>query len=58
MPYKIGKKGDKYRILKKSTGGIAKNKSGTAVDGGGKKSKAALTPQLQAMNISYTKNKK
>jgi len=50
MPYKVAKRGAKYRIVKANTGAIATN-SGHAVDGGGMKSKAAATKKVTAMNI-------
>lgn len=55
MPYRIKKMGDKYRIVKKSTGKVAMRQGGGAVDGGGKASKDALKPQLTAMNMSYAR---
>lgn len=54
MPLKIQKRGDKFRIVEPS-GRIAKNNAGTAIDGGGKKSKASVQRQIQAINISKAK---
>lgn len=51
MPYKVQKRGDKYRLLDQN-GRIAKTKTGKAMDGGGKKSKAAVEKQMTAINIS------
>lgn len=51
MPYKIAKRGDKYRILDKQ-GKIAKNKGGSAMDGGGHKSKPAAERQVNAVTMS------
>lgn len=48
MPYKVRRRGDKYRLLD-DNGLIAKNKKGTAIDGGGKKSKAAVEKQARAI---------
>lgn len=52
MPNKVVKKGDKYRVVEAATGKITKNKSGTAVDGGGHKSKEGAVKQAQAININ------
>jgi hypothetical protein len=57
MPYVIKKRGDKYRIVDKMTGRVARREGGKPADGGGKASKAALKPQMQAMNISYAKKR-
>lgn len=57
MPYRVGKRGDRYRLLDKH-GLIAKNKQGTAIDGGGKKSKAAVEKQARAIVASEHGNKK
>ena len=48
MPYKVRKRGDKYRLIDQD-GRIAKNKAGTAIDGGGKKSKASVEKQAKAI---------
>ena len=50
MPCKVVKRGTSYRIVEPS-GQITKNRSGTAVDGGGK-SKAAAERQCRAINAS------
>lgn len=49
MPVKIAKRGNKYRLVEKD-GKIAKTKTGKAVDGGGKASKAELAKQQRAIN--------
>lgn len=51
MPYSVKKRGEKYRLLDQN-GRIAKTKNGKAMDGGGKKSKAAVERQMTAINIS------
>ena len=48
MPFKVLKRGDKFRLIDES-GRIAKNKNGTAIDGGGKKSKSAVERQARAI---------
>ena len=57
MPVKIAKKGNKFRLVESSTGRIAKNQGGTAIDGGGRASKAALEPQRKAVNASLQRKK-
>jgi hypothetical protein len=52
MPVKTVKRGDKFRIIEANTGRIAKNKGGTALDGGGYKSKDKAKAQVSAVNIS------
>lgn len=48
MPYKVLKRNGKYRLIDQD-GKIAKNKSGTAIDGGGKKTKASVEKQARAI---------
>jgi len=50
MPVRVAKKGDKFRVVESSTGKIAKNRAGTAIDGGGFKSKIRATAQVRAVN--------
>lgn len=57
MPLTVRKRGEKYRVVEKDTGKIAKNAAGTALDGGGKKSKAAVEKQAQAVNISQARKR-
>jgi len=57
MPYLVKKINDKYRLVERDTGKIAKNQAGTPIDGGGKKTKSPLTKQMQALNISYARDK-
>ncbi len=51
MPYKVAKRGDKYRILDQN-GRIAKNRGGTAMDGGGHKTPRAAERQVNAVSMS------
>jgi len=58
MPVKVKKVGKKYRVVEAGTGKIAKNKKGTALDGGGHSSRAKAIAQEQAVNISLKKRGK
>lgn len=49
MPYKVARQGNKYRILDED-GRIAKNNSGSAMDGGGHNSGDAAMRQVKAVN--------
>lgn len=51
MPVKVRKRGNKYRLIEPS-GKIAKNKGGTAIDGGGHSSKAKAQRQANAVNAN------
>jgi len=57
MPVIVKKRGDKFRVIESDTGRIAKNQAGTALDGGGKKSKAAAQKQASAVNISQARKR-
>jgi hypothetical protein len=57
MPLRAARKGDKYRIVETETGRIAKNKAGTAIDGGGFKSRSRAVKQAQAVNISQARKR-
>jgi len=52
MPATVRFVGDKYRVVEASDGTIVKNDAGTAVDGGGHKTKAAAERQAKAINAS------
>lgn len=52
MPVKVVKRGGKFRVVEAATGKIAKNKAGTAVDGGGFSSKDKAVGQVGAINSS------
>lgn len=43
---------DKYRVVEASTGKVAKNKAGTAVDGGGHTLRRDAKKQARAINAS------
>jgi len=58
MPVKAVKRGDKWRVVESSNGKIAKNKGGTAVDGGGHSSKSSAQAQCRAINRSLHERKK
>lgn len=57
MPVHTEQKGGKWRVLDPD-GSIAKNKAGTAVDGGGHTSKSDAVAQVQAININMKKASK
>lgn len=52
MPVKVVKRGAKYRVVEASSGAIAKNKGGTAADGGGHASEAKAKAQARAINAN------
>lgn len=52
MPVKATKRGNKYRVVEAKSGKIAKNKSGTAVDGGGHSSETKAKSQARAINAN------
>lgn len=52
MPVTVAKKGDVYRVVEARTGKVAKNKAGTALDGGGHRSKGKASKQAAAVNVS------
>jgi hypothetical protein len=58
MPVTVRKRGDKFRVIEVETGKIAKNKGGTALDGGGHKSKDKAGRQARAVNRSLSKRMK
>lgn len=51
MPVRVKKVGSRYRVVE-SDGSIAKNRSGTAVDGGGHQSREKALAQAAAINRS------
>lgn len=57
MPVHCEKRGSKYRIVE-SGGNIAKNKSGTPLDGGGHSSDKGCKRQARAINMSLHKKGK
>lgn len=56
MPAKVQKRGDKYRVVEPSGKLVTRN--GSAVDGGGFKSKESAVKQAQAINLSQKRRKK
>lgn len=48
MPYKVRKRGDKYRLIDENNR-IAKNAAGTAIDGGGNADKGRVQSQAKAI---------
>ena len=52
MPVKAKKIGDKWRIVKADTEEIAKNRSGTPVDGGGHTDPVKARKQARAINAN------
>ena len=52
MPVKTIKRGGKFRIIETSTGKIAKNRGGTALDGGGHASQGKADRQSRAINAN------
>jgi len=57
VPVKVVKRGKKYRLVEPS-GKIARNKGGTAIDGGGHSSASGAKKQAAAVNISLKKRGK
>lgn len=52
MPVMVKKLGKKYRVVEVVTGNPATNKAGTALDGGGHKSKHDAQSQASAVNAN------
>lgn len=52
MPYTVRKISGKYRIMKEGSGKVAKNKGGTAMDGGGHGSPGQAYAQIKAVEMS------
>jgi len=57
MPTKVVKRGNKFRIVEVNTGRIAKNKGGTAMDGGGRTTRAPVLSQNAAVNIKQARKR-
>jgi len=57
MPLTVKKRGNKFRVIEKGSGLIAKNKGNTAMDGGGFSSKSKATAQAAAVNISQARQR-
>lgn len=58
MPATVVKRGNKWRVIDANNGKITKNKSGTAVDGGGYSSKEKAQAQARAINASLSRRGK
>lgn len=58
MPYKVKKIRGKYRVVKADSGKIAKNKAGTALDGGGHATASKAGAQIGAIDRSEKRRKK
>jgi len=52
MPVKVMKKRDKYRVVESATGKIVRNAAGTALDGGGHRTKIRAVAQVNAINLA------
>lgn len=57
MPVTVAKRGDKYRVVEIGTGNVAKNKGGTALNGGGHDTREAAEKQVSAVNISQARKR-
>jgi hypothetical protein len=57
MPLIVRKRGEKYRILEKDTGRIARGRTGKALDQGGSRSAEALKKQAAAVNIAQARKR-
>lgn len=55
MPNKVVKMGGLFRLVEARTGRIVKNRAGTAVDGGGNRSKTRVEGQRTAIRLSKSK---
>lgn len=58
MPVKMKFIGGKYRVVEVSTGRLAKNKGGIALDGGGHRTSGAAKAQAAAVNSSLSRKRK
>ena len=58
MPVCVKKIKNKYRVVECDSNAIAKNKSGTALDGGGHDSRQAALKQMRAVNASLEREGK
>jgi hypothetical protein len=50
MPATVKRVGSKWRVVEAGTGKVVKNRSGTAVDAGGHRSREAALRQARAIN--------
>lgn len=58
MPVTVRKVKGKWRVVEADTGRIAKNRAGTAVDGGGHESREQAIEQARAVNASLKRRGK
>ena len=58
MPVSALQRGNRVRVVETATGRIARNKSGTPVDGGGHSTKAEASRQVRAINSRMYGKKK
>lgn len=52
MPVTVRRRGGRYRVVEAATGRVARNRAGTAVDGGGFRSRGRAMAQARAINAS------
>lgn len=58
MPVKAANRKGKFRVIETATGRIAKNKAGTAIDGGGHRTMTQAVKQVGAVNTPLGKRRK
>lgn len=57
MPVTVKKVGKKWRVVEAASGNIARNKGGTALDGGGHESREKAVSQSRAVNMHLREKK-
>lgn len=57
MPLIVRKRGEKYRILEKDSGRVARGPAGQVLDQGGSRSAEALKKQAAAINIAQARKR-
>jgi hypothetical protein len=57
MPYKVVKRGKKWRLVKPGTGKVAKGRGASPVDGGGHSSRGRALAQARAIMASEHRRK-
>jgi hypothetical protein len=57
MPLIVRKRGEKYRILERDSGRIARGPTGKALDHGGSRSASSLRAQAAAINIAQARKR-
>lgn len=58
MPVKVAKQKDRYRLVEADSRRIAKNAAGTAIDGGGHRTRKKAEQQAKAVNRSLKRKGK